>query len=55
MPLPGRFTPLGVEPKVLFRDMLVMAALALSLFILGFGFRGPGRIHCIAAMGLLLC
>jgi len=32
-----------------------MAALTLSLFIIGYGFRGPGRINRIEASVLLAC
>lgn len=37
--------PIAVEPEVLTRDVAVMGALTLSLFVLGYGFRGPGRIN----------
>jgi cation:H+ antiporter len=35
--------------------MLVMAALTLSLFVIGYGFRGPGRINRIEGAVLLAC
>ena len=50
----GAIHPLSVGPEVLHRDLLVMAALTLSLFIFGFGFRGPGRINRFEGLLLLL-
>jgi cation:H+ antiporter len=41
----GAIHPQAVGPEVFNRDMMVMAALTLSLFIIGYGFRGPGRIN----------
>jgi cation:H+ antiporter len=41
----GAIHPIAVGPEVLSRDMLVMAALTVSLFVIGYGFRGPGRIN----------
>ena len=41
----GTIHPLAVGPEVFNRDMLVMAALTLSLFVIGYGFRGQGRIN----------
>ena len=32
-----------------------MAALTLSLFVIGYGFRGPGRINRIEGAVLLVC
>lgn len=51
----GSISPMaGIAPEVLTRDMLVMMALTLSLFVLGFGLRGQqGRIGRIGG-GLLL-
>ncbi|MDP5290886.1 calcium/sodium antiporter [Oceanimonas sp. CHS3-5] len=44
--LAGVIHPLEVVPEVINRDFVVMIALTLSLFVLGFGFRGrPGRIN----------
>lgn len=39
--------PLQVPGEVLSRDISVMAFLTVSLFIMGYGFRGPGRINRI--------
>ncbi len=41
----GTIHPMSVSPEVLTRDWMVMAGLTLSLFILSYGFRGPGRIN----------
>lgn len=51
----GTIQPLGFGPEVFNRDMLVMAALTLLLFAIGFGFRGPGRINRIEGGFLLAC
>jgi cation:H+ antiporter len=37
--------PVELEPAILSRDIPVMGALTLSLFVIGYGFRGPGRIN----------
>jgi len=50
----GTIHPMTVEPAVLSRDLPVMAALTISLFVLGHGWRrGQGRINRIEA-GLLV-
>lgn len=50
----GMIHPFGVDPSVLYRDMAVMGGLTLSLFIIGYGFRGrPGRINRLEGAGLL--
>ncbi len=49
----GVVHPFAAEPAVLQRDALVMGMLTLSLFILGYGFRGPGRINRIEGTLLL--
>jgi cation:H+ antiporter len=36
---------MSVGSEVLSRDILVMAGLTVSLFLIGFGFRKPGRIN----------
>ncbi|WP_432696047.1 calcium/sodium antiporter [Marinobacterium sp. YM272] len=41
----GAIHPMAVEPEVLYRDWIVMAALTLSLFILGYGMRKAGHIN----------
>jgi len=49
----GTIHPMSVGPEVFDRDMLVMAGVTLSLFIFGYGFRGPGRINRIEGAILL--
>jgi cation:H+ antiporter len=49
----GTIRPLAIGPEVLNRDMLVMAALTFSLFVIGYGFRGLGRINRIEGAVLL--
>jgi cation:H+ antiporter len=39
----GTIHPMPVEPDVLSRDILMMGTLTLSLFIIGYDFRGTGR------------
>jgi len=51
----GTIHPLAVGPEVLSRDILVMAVLTVSLFAIGYGFRGPGRINRIEGVALLAC
>ena len=51
----GAIHPLAVGPEVFNRDVLVMAALTLSLFVFGYGFRGEGRINRIEGALLLAC
>jgi cation:H+ antiporter len=51
----GTIHPMVVGPEVFSRDILVMAALTLSLFVIGYGFRGPGRINRIEGAVLLTC
>ncbi len=42
----GVIHPFGVEPATLSRDMVVMGVLTLSLFVIGYGFKGrQGRIN----------
>jgi cation:H+ antiporter len=41
----GIIRPMPAGPEVLSRDIPVMAGLTLSLFLFGYGFRGPGRIN----------
>ncbi|WP_417534535.1 calcium/sodium antiporter [Marinobacterium stanieri] len=49
----GSIQPMSVSPEALYRDWLIMAALTASLFVLGYGFRGQGRINRLEG-GLLL-
>ncbi len=45
--------PTAVSPEVFSRDMLVMGVLTLSLFAIGYGFRGPGRVNRVEGAALL--
>ncbi|MEW6520785.1 MAG: calcium/sodium antiporter [Thermodesulfobacteriota bacterium] len=51
----GTIHPMAVGPEVFNRDMLVMAALTLSLFVIGYGFRGRGRVNRFEGAALLGC
>lgn len=51
----GIINPLGFERVVVSRDMTVMAVLTVSLFIIGYGFRGVGRINRFEGAFLLAC
>jgi cation:H+ antiporter len=51
----GAIHPMLVPPEVISRDMMVMGLLTLSLFLIGYGFRGPGRINRVEGMLLLAC
>ena len=51
----GAIHPMSVGPEVLSRDIVVMAALTVSLFFIGYGFRGPGRINRYEGAALLTC
>jgi cation:H+ antiporter len=49
----GVIHPLTPGPEILHRDMPVMGCLTLSLFAVGYGLRGPGRINRMEAAALL--
>ncbi|MDH5541511.1 MAG: calcium/sodium antiporter [Nitrospinota bacterium] len=49
----GVINPMMIEPEVLSRDVLVMSLLTLFLFLLGYGFRGEGRVNRLEG-GILL-
>ncbi len=49
----GTIQPMTVAQEVFSRDILVMAVLTLSLFVIGYGFRGPGRINRFEGAALL--
>jgi cation:H+ antiporter len=51
----GVIRPMSVAPEVLSRDILVMAALTLALFVIGWGVRGPGRINRLEGAALMAC
>jgi cation:H+ antiporter len=52
--LPGVIQPSVFEPEVLRRDFPVMIGLTVVLFLMAYGFRGPGRINRIEGGILLL-
>ena len=49
----GSISPMAVGFEVLHRDILVMGVLTLSLFVLGYAFRKPGRINRVEGALLL--
>jgi cation:H+ antiporter len=49
----GVIHPMAIGPDVLTRDLPVMAIFTASLFAIGFGFRGPGRINRVEGLLLL--
>lgn len=51
----GTIHPMAVGPEIFSRDIMVMVALTLSLFVIGYGFRGPGRINRFEGLFLLAC
>ena len=51
----GVINPMSAAPEVFYRDMAFMAALTVSLFVIGYGFRGPGRINRFEGAILLAC
>lgn len=53
--LPGLIAPSVLEPAVLQRDFPVVAGLTLVLFLMAYGFRGPGRINRLEGGLLLAC
>ncbi|WP_207061607.1 calcium/sodium antiporter [Motiliproteus sp. SC1-56] len=50
----GTIQPIAVAAEVLYRDWALMMGLTLVLFIMGYGFRGPGRINRFEGALLLL-
>jgi cation:H+ antiporter len=51
----GTIHPMVVSPEVFSRDALFVAFLTVSLFVFGYGFRGPGRINRFEGAVLLSC
>ncbi|BES72309.1 calcium/sodium antiporter [Marinobacter nanhaiticus D15-8W] len=49
----GVIHPMSVGPEVFWRDIMVMAALTLSLFVIGYGFRGQGRVNRFEGAALI--
>lgn len=52
--LAGAIAPLDIEPALLTRDLPVMAGLTVLLFVMGWGFKGPGRINRLEGSLLVL-
>lgn len=51
----GSIHPLAIAENIMQRDMLVMSALTLSLFVFGYGFKKQGRINRIEGAILVAC
>lgn len=51
----GTIHPMAVAPEVFSRDMLVVTGLTVSLFVVGYGFRGLGRINRFEGAALMAC
>lgn len=51
----GAIHPMTVGQEVLNRDISTMMLLTVSLFLFGYGFRGPGRINRLEGAVLLAC
>ncbi len=51
----GSIQPMRIAPEVISRDLSMMVILTVSLFIIGYGFRGIGRINRYEGAGLLAC
>lgn len=51
----GTIHPMKVAPDVLLRDLPVMMAFTVSLFLIGYGFRRPGRVNRFEGAILLAC
>lgn len=50
----GAIHPLTVDAEVLWRDAMFMGVLTLSLFVIGYGFKGQGRINRVEGSILLI-
>ena len=50
----GLIRPMDVAPEIITRDIFTMAVLTLSLFVIGYGFRGKGRINRFEGAVLLV-
>lgn len=53
--LPGLIAGASVAPEALSRDFPVMAGFSVALFLMAFGFKGPGRINRVEGGILLFC
>jgi cation:H+ antiporter len=52
--LAGAVAPMDIEPSLLTRDLPVMAGLTVLLFVMGWGFKGSGRINRLEGSLLVL-
>jgi cation:H+ antiporter len=52
--LPGVIRPGAIDPAAVERDFPVMFILTLALFVMAYGFRGPGRISRLEGATLLM-
>ncbi|PSF14110.1 calcium/sodium antiporter [Marinobacter fuscus] len=50
----GSIAPMDVADELLTRDLPVMIGLTMALFVMGYGFRGPGRINRFEGLILML-
>lgn len=50
----GTIHPIALEPEILWRDWLVMLGLTITLFVLSYGFNGPGRLNRIEGGAMLV-
>lgn len=50
----GMIAPVEVSPELISRDLTVMIGLTLSLFVIGYGFKGKGRVNRYEGGFLLL-
>lgn len=53
--VPGLIAPGVFAPEALNRDLPIMIGLTLAIFVMGFGFGGPGRINRFEGLILFLC
>ena len=51
----GSIQPMAVAPEVLNRDMLSVGLLTIGLFVVAYGFKGPGVITRVAGALLIAC
>jgi cation:H+ antiporter len=51
----GSIHPIDVPAEALSRDSLVLGGLTVSLFVIGYGFRGQGRVNRFEGAALLAC
>lgn len=51
----GVIHPMSVSTSALYRDVMVMIGLTLSLFVIGYGFKGKGSINRTEGVVLLVC